>query len=505
MSNKLIINSNSSETRIAALNEDKLTEISIERTAHKGLVGNIYKAKVNRVLPGMQSAFIDIGTEKAAFLYGGDVIDFGILKRMRKAGTTIHSDSDFQSFRDQITSTPIEKALQPGMEIAVQIIKDPIGTKGARASMFLSIPGRYLVIMPDFYHIGISRRIEDEALRAELLTQVSTLKPADAGFIVRTAAQDVSKKLLQDDLEYLIKLNVELAKKKSKVGAPNLLYKELPIHVKITRDMYTNLIDEIVVDDPTAHEDLRSFLEVWIPEASPKLRLYEGKEPIFDKYGIELDIAKALGKKVWLPSGGYLVIEQTEALTSFDVNTGRFVGKLSAKDTIRKTNLEAVHEIVSQLKLRNLGGVIVIDLIDMEDQEDRDLVIETLQDLLKTDKARTNVLKISELGLVEMTRKRTNDSLGRRLTIDCPHCLGTGKVKSNQTISLDLIRDIQRHHIRTGSKEIHVQTRREVYEWIIDHEKELFEEICRRWDLSVAFNTPDGEVESLTKGEYEIT
>jgi ribonuclease G len=502
---KLIINSNSSETRVAALEDDTLTEINIERSSSQGIVGNIYKAKVIRVLPGMQSAFIDIGGDRAAFLYGGDVIDFNVLKSAQSQGQPIDNDNEFQNFREMITGTPIEKLLQPGMEIVVQIIKDPIGTKGARASMFLSIPGRYLVMMPDFFHIGISRRIEDATLRQNLLEQVTKIKPDDAGFIIRTAAQEATEVLLQDDIEYLLRLNRELRKRRSEMASPCLLYKEPPIHVKITRDMYSSAVNEVIVDNAAVYSDLKLFVDEWVPEASKKIALYTGDKPIFDEYGIEMDIAKALGKKVWLPSGGYLIIEQTEALTSFDVNTGRFVGKVSAKDTIRKTNLEAVDEVVSQLKLRNIGGIIVIDLIDMETQEDRSLVVERLQELLKTDKARSNVLQISELGLIEMTRKRTNESLERKLTVDCPHCNGTGKIKSNQTDALDLIRDIQRHHLRTHATEIKVQTRKQLRDWVIEHEKVLFEEVCRKWDLSISFITDDMTVEMLSGPAYEIS
>jgi len=495
---KLIINANGSEIRIALLEDGQLAQVFIEREKDKGLVGNVYKAKVSRILPGMQSAFVDIGIDRAAFLYGGDVID----PTAERAALREELD-DAEDFKPQVR-TPIEKLLRQGQEIVVQVAKDPIGSKGPRVTMFLAVPGRYVVMLSDTNHIGVSRRIEQASERDRLKKIVSEIKPEDVGVIIRTAAVDIESDAIARDMRYLNETWKMIVSKTSKSKAPSLLYREPELHMKTARDLYAKEVDEILIDNREAADELKSFLTRVIPEASEKVILYEGRNPIFDEYEIEFDIAKALNRKVWLPSGGYLVIDQTEALTSFDVNTGKFVGKLSAKETILKTNLEAVTEIVSQLRLRNIGGIIVLDLIDMEEQGDRDRVYNELESALKADKAKANVLKINELGLIQMTRKRTSESLQRQLTETCPHCDGLGSVRSLETSGFDLIRDIERYCVRTNATRLKIKIRKDLRDWLLREEQKLFNEICTRNNIAVEFIISALSRDDLTESHYEL-
>ena len=345
MIKKLVINCTVSETRIALVEDGRVAELYLERNNRRGIVGNIYKAKVSRVLPGMQSAFINIGGDRSAFLFGGDIITF-------EGGEAFLN----KEFSQQLPTNrvPIETVLKDGKEILVQVAKEPLGTKGPRVTMLISIPGRYLVLMPEFPNIGISRRIESEESRERLQQTVEEIKPADMGIIVRTAAESTDKETLKKDLEYLLQIWGEIQKKRDSARAPALLYQEPDIILKTTRDLYSEDVSEIIVDDNQAVKQLKHFLCDTIPGADTKLMPYEKENPIFDEYGIEMDIARALSKKVWLPSGGYLIVDQTEALTTFDVNTGKFVGASNAQETILKTNLEAVNEVVYQLRIRNL-------------------------------------------------------------------------------------------------------------------------------------------------------
>jgi ribonuclease G len=497
MSKSLIINTNASETRIALLEKGRVAELAMERHRERGMVGNIYKGIVTRVLPGMQSAFIDIGLDRSAFLYGGDVCDPDDV-------AAVHDTDDPDEARRRQVKKPIEKLLHAGQKIIVQVAKEPLGSKGARVTMYLSLPGRYTVLMPSFNHIGVSRRIEDEAERDRLKALVESCRPEGYGLIVRTAAAQTDDEQIKKDITYLHKIWGHVELKRQNTGTPALIYKEPDLIIKTTRDMYSDDIEKIIVDEPGAHETLKAFLGATIPKAKKKLELYQGMEPIFDHFGIEMDIARALSNKVWLPSGGYLVIDQTEALTSFDVNTGKFVGQLAVQDTILKTNLEAVHEIVAQLRVRNIGGIIVLDFIDMERGEDRDTVYNTLQEELKRDKAKTNVLKISELGLVQMTRKRTSDSLERRLTEPCPYCDGRGRILSTCTEALDLLRDIERHHLRTKSTAIKVKVRRDIRDWIQSAEHELLNSLVAKYNLQIEFIEADLTIAALNEAAYEV-
>lgn len=493
---KLIINSTVSETRIALLEGERLAELYVERQNKRGMVGNIYKAKVSRVLPGMQSAFVNIGADRSAFLYGGDVVDPEYLANLKNQSQ--------QDPRESNNRTPIEKVLREGQEIIVQVAKEPLGTKGPRVTMVVTIPGRYLVLMPEFNSVGISRRIEDEAIRQKLLGEVDQLRPKDRGVIIRTAALEAQTEHLKKDLDYLLKVWEAVQDKRQKSSAPALLYQEPDLVLKTTRDLYTEDVSEIVVDDPQVFEQLQHFMQDSMPGATEKLKLYKSKDLIFDHYGLEIEIANALARKVWLPSGGYLVIDQTEALTSFDVNTGKFVGTLNAQDTILKTNLEAIDEIVNQLRVRNLGGIIVIDFIDMEGYADQQKVNEKLLEALKADKSRTNVLAINELGLVQMTRKRTRESLERVLTSECSHCDGWGRTLSRESSVYEMMRDIERHHLRTGAREIRIRVRDDIQDLLLNEEKTLYNSLVEKYALDLQFVPTALESSMLKEAPYEV-
>jgi len=496
MLKKLIINSTVSETRVALIEGQRLAELYVERQSKRGMVGNIYKAKVSRVLPGMQSAFVNIGADRSAFLYGGDVVDPDYL-------ATLKNQSQ-QDPRESNNRTPIEKVLREGQEIIVQVAKEPLGTKGPRVTMVVTIPGRYLVLMPEFNSVGISRRIEDEAVRQRLLAEVEQVRPKDKGVIIRTAAMEAQTEHLQKDLDYLLKVWESVQEKRVKSAAPALLYQEPDLVLKTTRDLYTEDVAEIIVDDQQVYEQLQHFMQDSIPGADQKLGLYAGKDLIFDHYGLEIEIANALSRKVWLPSGGYLVIDQTEALTSFDVNTGKFVGSLNAQDTILKTNVEAIDEIVHQLRIRNLGGIIVIDFIDMESFADQQKVNERLLEALKADKSRTNVLAINELGLVQMTRKRTRESLERVLTSECAHCNGWGRTLSCESLVYDMMRDIERFYLRTGMKDIRIRIRDDVQEMLLNEEKTLYNSLVEKYGLELSFLATSMKSTMLHEPPYEV-
>ncbi|HDK17437.1 MAG TPA: Rne/Rng family ribonuclease, partial [Nitrospirae bacterium] len=349
MPNEIIINASGEETRAALLESGQLAELYIERKKDTSFVGNVYRGRVVKILPGMQSAFVDVGLEKAAFLHVADV----------------YSSLDYSVFGEDIEETiphhlPIEDLLQEGEEVMVQVSKDPIGTKGARVTSYVTFPGRYLVLMPGVEHIGISRRISDEDERARLKDLVSSLKPENIGLIIRTASEGCTEEEIKKDIDFLMLVWENIQSKKDKVNAPNLLYSDIDLALRIVRDLLGHDVDRLIIDSENEYQKLVEFVNTYFPKLISKLELYEGDEPIFDAYGIEIEISKTLGKRVWLKSGGYIVIDQTEALTSIDVNTGKYVGKASLEDTLLKTNLEAVREIAYQIRLRNLGGIIII-------------------------------------------------------------------------------------------------------------------------------------------------
>jgi ribonuclease G len=448
MSSDILINASSGETRVALLESGQLVELYIERKSDQGISGNIYKGRVVRVLPGMQAAFVDIGLEKAAFLYVTDVHqDFEDLELMMRAREEENGDlahSEEEEILELNTPFQIEDLLHEGQEILVQVSKEPLGSKGARITSHISLPGRHLVLMPMVDHIGVSRRIENEIERKRLREIIHQIKPPGFGLIVRTASEGKGDPELRQDMEFLIKMWNNIQKRKSTYPVPSLINKDLDISLRAIRDLFTQDVDRVVVDSEEEYRKILDFCENFMPQLKSSIELYDKDEPLFDYYGIEMEISRALGRRVWLKSGGYIVIEMTEALTVIDVNTGRYVGKRNLEDTILKTNLEAVKEIAYQLRLRNIGGIIIIDFIDMEKESSREKVFQALTEALKKDKSKTNILKISELGLVEMTRKRTRESLGRILSERCFYCEGRGFLKSRSTIGQEILREIQR-------------------------------------------------------------
>jgi ribonuclease G len=462
--NTLVINVDIAETRVALIEQGNITELFLERTQERSPVGNVYLGKVTRVLPGMQAAFIDIGLDRAAFLHVEDVIvqdDVDdLLDREEGEGEEDGADDEVEGAADGEApapprrkqarkvsrSTPIRDVLKEGQTLMVQVSKGPIGTKGARVTSHVALPGRYVLYLPTVDQIGISKRIGNKLERQRLRESIEAFKPPQGGFVVRTMASGLTKKQLKADVGYLVKQWEEVVHKRAGVKTvPAPLYEDLDIILRVARDYFTEDVEKIVIDSQKEYERLHDFLGAFLPERMEHIELYGGRDPIFDEYGIEDEIARALSHKVPMPSGGYLVIDQAEALTAIDVNTGRFTGKgRDVEETIYQTNLEAVEEIAYQLRFRNIGGLIVLDFIDMERQANRDKVHKAFVQALKRDRATTTITKVSELGLIEMTRKRTRESLPRTLFEPCFYCDGTGQLQSKSTVCHEILRQIRR-------------------------------------------------------------
>lgn len=496
MANELVINTTAHETRIALIENGTIAELYIERSRIKGIVGNIYKGKVVRVLPGMQAAFVDIGLEKAAFLYVADVFDtieeYETMMEGNGSKEEVSTSENPEFQHPPHPTHPIEELLQEGQEILVQVSKEPIGTKGARITAHISLPGRHLVYMPTVDHVGISRRIEDEAERERLREIVERIKPIGGGFIVRTVSEGKSEEDFVTDMEYLTKLWAEVQKKKEKGSAPSLIHADLDVTQKVVRDIVSESVDRIVVDSKPEHDKIVQFISTFMPKMKYSIELYEEEEPIFDHFGLEVEISRALGRKVWLKSGGYIIIEQTEALTAIDVNTGRFVGKHNLEDTILKTNLEAVKEIAYQLRLRNIGGIIIIDFIDMEKEVNREKVFNALEEALRSDKSKTNILKISELGLVEMTRKRVRESLGRMMCEPCPYCEGRGYIKSKLTVCSEIFRELRREMLDIRGSKAMLTVHPQIADLLYDEERKGLEELEKRFKKRITVRAKPG-------------
>ncbi len=449
MATDLVINATPFEVRIALVEYGNLVEFYLERPKEKGLVGNIYKGRVVRVLPGMQAAFVDIGLARTGFLYVDEIrtSDEEFEQKMQNCEDRGCCGNDYS---DTFDSTPVAGAPHPniddlvseGQEILVQICKEPIGTKGARLTSHITLPCRNLVFMPLTDHIGISRKIGGEELRFSLRKKIETLRPRGAGFIVRTVAETASSEELEADMEFLLHLWSEIKDKAEQSKPGTLVYEDLDIIFRVVRDMFSRDVDRIVVDHRETYMRLIGFVQTFVPHFLSKIHFYEGSAPIFHAYGVESDITRALSKKIWLRCGGYIIIEPTEALTAIDVNTGRYVGKNDLEETIFKTNLEAVKEIAYQLRLRNIGGIIIVDFIDMEDESHRQELMHGLNEAVKKDKSKIHILQVSEFGLVQMTRKRSRDDLVRKMYEPCPYCNGEGMLKSGRTICYEIFRKI---------------------------------------------------------------
>jgi ribonuclease G len=500
MKQEIFINSSPQESRIAIIEDGLLAEFLIERKEEMGIAGNIYKGKVSRVLPGMQAAFVDIGLEKAAFLHASDF--FNLPDDVQLIGAP-GEDVEVETPPRRVPHhrLPLEKQLSRDEAILVQVAKDPLGTKGARVTSHVSLPGRYMVFMPGTKHIGISRRIESEEERKRLKEIAESVLTEHGGFILRTASEGRSKREIQRDLRFLTILWRRLQKKAEKAAAPSLIHQDLDLIARTIRDFVTPDTEQVVIDSAKDHRRIMDFIRQFMPRHKTKMVLYSGEEPLFDRHGIEEKIAKALERRVWLRSGGYIIIERTEALTAIDVNTGRFVGKRSQEETIVRTNLEAAHEVVRQLRLRNVGGIIIIDFIDMEKEGNRKKVYDALREALKKDKARTNILKISELGLVEMTRQRTRESLENQLLSPCPHCDGRGRIKSSVTVAYELLRAIkkQQSSLENG-KNVVVRVHPDVANFLYDEKNNSLENLEREINRRIIIKVS----QELRHDQYEI-
>lgn len=476
----ILINATHYENRIALVDSGNLLEFYLERPAEKGLVGNIYCGKVVRVLPGMQAAFVDIGLERAGFLYVDDVLMSSSEVERRIA---IHDQpfnmqdagprSSQNSHEDAQQS--IDNLLLEGQSVLVQISKEPIGTKGARLTCHITLPCRNLVFMPLTEHIGISRKIEDEEVRQKLRNKIENLRPKGTGFIVRTVAEHATEEELEADMEFLLLLWDDIKSNCQKSNSPGLVYEDLDLILRSVRDLFTDNVKELVIDSKPVHEKLLSFMQTFAPELQKKVVHYDREIPLFEAYGIEVDINRALDKKVWLRSGGYIIIEATEALTVIDVNTGRYVGKNDQAETIFKTNMEAVKEIAYQLKLRNIGGIIIIDFIDMENEQHREELIVAFQDAIKNDKNRINILKVSEFGLVQMTRKRSLESLRQMMCEPCMYCEGEGTVKSRRTTCYEIFRKISREAPKINTEKVIIKVHPNVADMLLEEETQHIE------------------------------
>ncbi|HHY47004.1 MAG TPA: Rne/Rng family ribonuclease [Firmicutes bacterium] len=429
---EILVNVEAAETRAAVIEDGILVDFQVERVGHQRYVGNIYKGRVENVLPGMEAAFVDIGLEKNAFLYVGDA-------------TAVIDDKEIgedEIPREKVRT--IRDILRPGQEILVQIVKEPIGTKGPRVVTHFTLPGKYVVLMPTLDYVGVSRRIESDEERARLRALAYSLKPRRMGLIVRTAAEGREEKDLAQEIGFLTRLWRRIQARNRRTRAPYLLHRDYDLIYRIVRDLFSEDTEAFIIDDETEYEKAVDLLKMLSPHLVSRVKLYDRPQPLFEFYNIEGEIEKALRRKVWLDCGGYLIFDQTEAFLSIDVNTGRYTGTSNLADTVLKTNLEAATEIAHQLRLRNAGGIILIDFIDMESDEDRRRVIERLQEALKKDKTKASVLGFTQLGLVEMTRKKTRESLSDTLERHCPYCDGRGRVLSEETVALKAEREIKR-------------------------------------------------------------
>jgi len=463
MSTEILINASSHEARAAVVENGVLQEVFLERASRRGLISNIYKGRVSRVLPGMQAAFIDIGMERTAFLHASDIM------------VPHHAETGIEAPHNE----NIRSLVAEGNEILVQVVKDPLGSKGARLTTYITLPSRYLVYMPQGQGVGVSARIEDLSERERLRAAVQAgISPEEnAGYIVRTAAEDCPPEALRADMIYLRRLWEFVRHKGLRTQPGNLVHADLPLHLRVMRDLLRPEVEKVVIDQPSAHREMREFAAAFMPEALLRIELYDEPRPVFELHHVEDEIQKALDRKVSLKSGGHLIIDQTESMTTIDVNTGAFVGHRNLEETIFRTNLEAAVTIARQLRLRNLGGIIIIDFIDMEESEHRRLVIQGLEKALRDDHVKTNISSVSPLGLVEMTRKRTRESLEHLLCQACPTCEGRGFVKTAETVCYEVFREIVRQARQFDCQQLMVLAHQDVIERLLDEESSALGEL----------------------------
>jgi ribonuclease G len=456
MSEEILINVTPQETRIAVVENGVLQEIYIERTRRRGLVGNIYKGRVSRVLPGMQAAFVDIGLERTAFLHASDIIN---------------QPAEWSSGEERRVGQ-IAELVKEGQELTVQVLKDPLGTKGARLTTQLTVPSRYLVLMPTARNIGISQKVEDETERQRLKDIVAGMAGdmEGGGYIIRTAAEGADAESLRADMEYLKKLWDSIDRQVANVKPGSVIYEDMPLVLRALRDLVDLDVEKVRIDSRENYKRALAFAQQFVPQVAPRIEYYPGERPIFDLYGVEDEVQKALERKVLLKSGGYLIIDQTEAMTTIDVNTGAYVGHRTLEETIFKTNLEAAHAIARQLRLRNLGGIIIIDFIDMVEDDHKQQVLAALEKNLERDRAKSHISEVSMLGLVEMTRKRTRESLEHVLCSQCPTCQGRGSLKTPETVCYEIFRELLREARQFDVQQYLVLASQEVVDVLLDEE-----------------------------------
>jgi ribonuclease G len=490
VSEEILINITPTESRVAMVENGVLQEVWLDRVSLYRHLGNVYKGTVSRVLPGMQAAFVDVGLERTAFLHASDIY------RVNQEKVT----EDDQV--DPPPVPPINELVIQGSEVIVQVIKDPMGTKGARLTTNLSIPSRFLVLLPDCDTIGISQRIEDEEERQRLKDIIQTLRPAGErlGYIVRTNAERMDEFTLAADMRYLYKVWQTISDRIITAKAGECIYEDLSMPVKALRDLMHGDVEKVRVDSEQTHEQLLGFVRSFIPDWTDRIERYDSDRPIFDLYGVEDEINQALHRQTRLKSGGYLVFDQTEAMTTIDVNTGAFVGHRTLEETIYKTNLEAAQAIARQLRLRNLGGIIIIDFIDMTDEEHKRQVMRTLEKALEKDHARTSICELSSLGLVEMTRKRTSESLGHMLCETCPECAGRGSIKSAETVCLEVFREIMRSGQQFEANRLQVMASPVVVDHILDELSTTVAELEELIGRSIRFQSE----EQYTQEQFDV-
>ncbi|MEZ4814197.1 MAG: Rne/Rng family ribonuclease [Bdellovibrionota bacterium] len=499
---EILISRSIGETRVARLENGELTEFLVEREHDKALLGGIYKGKVARVLPGMQAAFIDLGLAKTGFLYVDLVVD--PLAKNQEADIDLVVDPEERELADEAEEEapdtaatpvfpkrregrPIQDLLKEGNEVMVQITKEPLGSKGPRLTGYVSLPGRYLVYLPDSTTVGVSRRIEDSEERDRLKEIVDRIRPPKGGVIVRTVAEGATEKNLKDDLEYILKVWGNLKKNFDKQKSIGLMWQDFDLALRIVRDRVTDDVDRILVDDEHLHKQMTKYMQLFSSKLKKRLEMFSGSLSLFESYGIETEVKRATSRKVWLKSGGYILIDETEALISIDVNTGRFVGKRNLSETLLQTNLEALKEIAYQIRLRNLGGIIVVDFIDMDRAEHRDQVFAAFSEELKKDPVKTQVYPISGLGLVELTRKRTRESLSKTLAGSCPLCDGWGRVESKETYAYRLFRACEKEsRMASDGQSLVVYLPPDMAAYITESMKSYLEELEKRMGRSLS-------------------
>ncbi len=509
---EILINVRPNQTRVAYVEDQQLADLKIERNTQPTLVGSVFKGKVLRVLPGMQAAFVDIGLDRSGFLYVGDVLEniqaSQLLLKEEKASRVVNDgEPEERPHNTNHAKVPIQKLLTSGQEILVQVSKDPLGTKGARITSQISLPGRNLVYMPNIDHIGVSRKIESSEEGVRLRKEVESLGPK-GGVIVRTAGEGASKESLKSDLNYLERLWEEIEQNYRDSPKLGLVYSDMDVELRALRDLLDDKVSRVFVDNKEVFSKINKFVERFLPQHQNKVELYESPKPLFDLYDLDIEVSRSLQRKIWLKSGGYIIIDEAEALVVVDVNTGRFVGKKNLESTILKTNLEAVREIAHQLRIRNCGGIVVLDLIDMESEVNREKVVYALEEELKADRAKTAVISMSSLGLVEMTRKRTRPSLVSSLCEPCSYCDGKAYVKTKSTVANEIFAALERgaQKAKQGTVAI-VQCYPDVADWIYEEESETLEFVENKlgdavvFKIEVDFHIEEFVVKRIARGE----